>query len=50
MSKSKECEKLIVDANIILPDDVTASEVMLLQSHFSELLKNVLMQVEQEKE
>jgi hypothetical protein len=50
LSKSKECEELTVDADILVLDDVSAAEVMLLKSHFSELLKDVLMQVEHEKE
>ena len=50
MGKAKEHENLIVDADISLADSVSASEIVLLQSHFSELLKEVLMQVELEKE
>lgn len=50
MSKTKEREEICIIADIPLPDSVSASEIMLLQSHFSELLKDVLMQVEQEKE
>ena len=50
MGKSKELEKLIVDADILVPETVSAAEVLLLNAHFSELLKDVLMQSEQEKE
>ena len=50
MGKSKKLEKLIVDDDILELNDVSAAEVMLLKSHFSELLKDVLMQVEPEKE
>jgi hypothetical protein len=50
LGKSKEREELIVVADFLVPDDVSVSEVRLLQSLFSELLKDVLMQVDQEKE
>jgi hypothetical protein len=50
LGKSKKREELVVDADISLPDSVSASEVMMLQSHFSDLLKDVLMQVEHDKE
>jgi hypothetical protein len=50
LAKSKEREELFIDADILVSENISASEIMLLQSHFSELLKDVLMQVEQEKE
>ena len=50
MGKSKKREELTIDADSLIPDDISASEVRLLQSHFSELLKDVLIQVEREKE
>ena len=49
MGKSGKSEELIVEADILAPADVSASEVRLLQSHFSELFKDVLMQLERAK-
>jgi hypothetical protein len=49
LGKTKELEGLIVDVDIRVLDEVSASEVMLLKSHFSELIKEVLMQVDQGK-
>ena len=50
MGKSKKHEELTIDADIHIPDDISTSEIRLLQSHFSELIKDVLMQIELEKE
>ncbi len=48
MSKAKNCEELCIDVDIL--EYISASEIKLLQSHFSEVLKDALMKVEWEKE
>lgn len=50
MSKTKEREELCINADIYLPDGISIPELVLLQSHFSEILRDVLLQVEREKE
>jgi len=50
LGKAKNREELTVNANISLPDEILESEISLLQSFFPELLKDVLIQMEHDKE
>ena len=51
MGEKKKPEFLTIEVDIQLSDDhITEKEVRLLQSHLSDIIKDVLKQVEQEKE
>lgn len=50
MADSKNHDELFVDSTFVLSDDISMTEIMLLETHLSELLKDVLIRVQQGKE